>query len=168
MPPTQADYVITDATPDDIPELLSLQRKNLTINGGSLSVEFPAEWFERSLQDMPIVIARRDGVLAGYLVASSRSATQNQKLIEAKFRAYTGSADAYNSGPLCIAATERGRGLALLMMDAQRARLAGREGVAFIRRDNAASRSVHAKGGYREVAEFSHAGIEYLAVARPG
>jgi L-amino acid N-acyltransferase YncA len=43
--------------------------------------------------------------------------------------------------------------------------LAGREGIAFIRRDNAASRAVHARYGFREVAQFSHAGVDYLVVS---
>jgi L-amino acid N-acyltransferase YncA len=42
----------------------------------------------------------------------------------------------------------------------------GREGVAFIRRDNAASRAAHSKSGFREVAEFSYAGTDYLVAAR--
>jgi L-amino acid N-acyltransferase YncA len=46
--------------------------------------------------------------------------------------------------------------------------LPGREGIAFIRRDNATSRAVHAKYGFREVAEFSHAGVEYLVVSYSG
>jgi len=44
--------------------------------------------------------------------------------------------------------------------------LPGREGVAFIRRDNAASRAAHSKSGFREVAEFSYAGVDYLVAAR--
>ena len=36
----------------------------------------------------------------------------------------------------------------------QRSLLPGREGVAFIRRDNAASRAAHRKHGFLEVAEF--------------
>ena len=71
----------------------------------------------------------------------------------------------YNSGPLCIAATERGQGLAAKLFEKQRLLLPGREGVAFIRRDNAASRAAHRKHGFLEVAEFSHADVEYLVAA---
>jgi hypothetical protein len=83
-------------------------------------------------------------------------------LPEAKFRAYPGTPDAYNSGPLCVSRSERGRGLAELLFRAARKCLPEREGVAFIRRDNSASRAVHAKNGFREVAGFSHDGIDYL------
>ena len=52
------------------------------------------------------------------------------------------------------------------LFDKQRSLLPGREGVAFIRRDNAPSRAAHVKYGFREVAEFSCAGVDYLVAAR--
>jgi L-amino acid N-acyltransferase YncA len=61
-----------------------------------------------------------------------------------------------------------GRGLALLLMEAQRRHLPSREGVAFVRSDNAASRAMHARAGYLEVTTFTHAGIGYVVVARKG
>jgi L-amino acid N-acyltransferase YncA len=159
------EYLVSVARVEDIPDILALQSENQVSKGGSLSVEFSAQWFERAMKDMPIVIARRDGRLAGYLVSSSQAATQHLALPRAKYHAYPAGRQAYNSGPLCIAASERGRGLASQLFDAQRSLLRGREGVAFIRRDNAASRAVHARFGFREVAEFSHAGVEYLVVS---
>ncbi len=166
--PRAAGYDIRVATPSDIPEILALQEANLVRNGGSLSVAFPAAWFEMVMGEMPVVIARRCGALVAYLVASSREQARGQPLTEAKFAAYPGAEDAYNAGPLCVAAGERGRGLALLLMQAQRSHLPGREGVAFVRFDNAASRATHAKAGYREVATFTHAGVAYVVVARGG
>lgn len=162
-------YEISLAKLADVPEIVALQRDNLVTNGGLLSVEFPAAWFERVVSEMPIMVARRDRRLAGYIVASTREDTREQSLIEAKFRAYpAAAADAYNSGPLCVARGERGNGLAQLLMDAQRRALPGREAIAFVRQDNAASRAVHAKAGYREVSEFVHDGIPYITVARAG
>jgi L-amino acid N-acyltransferase YncA len=160
-------YVISVATLEDISDIVALQSQNHVSRGGALSVEFPARWFERAIEDMPIVIARRQGRLVGYLVSSSQAAIQDHPLPQAKFRAYPASPGAYNSGPLCIAASERGRGLVSSLFAEQRALLQGREGVAFIRQDNAASRAVHARYGFREVAEFSHAGVEYLVVSYP-
>jgi len=171
MPPEsmhEPAYDVRVAIPSDVPDIVALQEANLVGNGGSLSVAFPAAWFEMVVREMPVVIARRGGALVGYLVASSRAHAQGQPLTEAKFAAYRGAEDAYNSGPLCIAEGERGCGLAAALMDAQRRRLPGREGVAFIRLDNAGSRATHAKAGYREVATFTHAGVAYVAVARPG
>jgi L-amino acid N-acyltransferase YncA len=161
-------YLISAATAEDIPDILALQAENQISRGGVLSVEFPVQWFERAVKDLPIVIARREGRLVGYLVSSSQAATQHLALPQAKYHAYPAGPEAYNSGPLCIAADERGRGLVSELFCAQRSLLRGREGVAFIRRDNAASRAVHAKYGFQEVAEFSHAGVEYLVVSYSG
>jgi L-amino acid N-acyltransferase YncA len=165
MSEQDAVYNISVARPDDIPELLALQAENQIGRGGALSIEFPVAWYEHVVRDMPVVIARRDGRLAGFLVSSSPSATEHLALVQAKFAAYPAAPGAYNSGPLCVAASERGRGLAVKLFDAQRRLLTGREGVAFIRRDNSVSRAAHVKHGFREVAEFSYSGVEYLVAA---
>jgi len=62
----------------------------------------------------------------------------------------------------------RGRGLAAAMFAALRERLPGREGVLFIRRDNAASLRAHARMGMREVAGFAHGGAEMAVLAYVG
>jgi L-amino acid N-acyltransferase YncA len=162
---TCPDYVLSVATDEDVPEILALQAANQISRGGALSVEFSAEWFARAVKDMPVVVARRDGLLVGYLISSSQAATAHLPLNQAKFGAYPATPDAYNSGPLCIAAGERGRGLVSKLFEAQRSHLGDREGVAFVRQDNAVSRAVHAKHGFREVATFSHGGAAYVVVA---
>jgi L-amino acid N-acyltransferase YncA len=161
-------HFVSVASSQDITDILALQSENQLSRGGALSVEFPAQWFENVMKDMPIIIARRRGQLVGYLVSSSQASTKPLALNQAKYRAYPAGPAAYNSGPLCIVASERGRGLASRLFDAQRSLLRGREGVAFIRRDNAASRAVHARCGFREVAEFAHAGTEYLVASHRG
>jgi L-amino acid N-acyltransferase YncA len=161
----EAAYIVSTATTHDIPEILALQSENQISRGGALSVEFPARWFEAAIMDLPIVVAKRDGRLVGFLVSSSLAATQHLPLPLAKQRAYPAGPGAYNSGPLCIAASERGRGLVAKLFETQRSLLQGREGVAFIRRDNAASRAVHARYGFQEVAEFFHADVDYLVVS---
>ncbi len=161
-------HFVSVASSQDITDILALQSENQLSRGGALSVEFPGQWFENVMKDMPIIIARRRGQLVGYLVSSSQASTKHLALNQAKYRAYPAGPEAYNSGPLCIAASERGRGLASRLFDTQRSLLRGREGVAFIRRDNAASRAVHARYGFREVAEFAHAGTEYLVASYRG
>ena len=136
----QDDYVIGPASRDDIPALLELQNANQVGTGAALSVQFSSEWFERSMDEMPIIVAKRDGVLVGYLV----------------------SPEAYNSGPLCVAASERGRGLAPRLFHAMRAQLPGREAVTFIRRDNSSSRTLHRKLAFREIATFTYSSVDYL------
>ena len=104
----ESTYLISVATPDDIPEILALQSENQISRGGALSVEFPAQWFEAAIKDLPIVVARRDGRLVGYLVSSSQTSTQHLPLPQAKQRAYPAGPGAYNSGPLCIARKRAG------------------------------------------------------------
>ena len=103
-------YDIRAATADDIPALLALQAENQISRGGALSIEFPATWFADVICDMPIVTAWREHRLVGFLVSSPKGATQHLPLGQAKFSAYPAEPNAYNSGPLCIAATERGQG----------------------------------------------------------
>jgi L-amino acid N-acyltransferase YncA len=162
---TISDCEIALATSDDIPGIVALQSLNLRSSGGALSIEFSSDWFERVLSEMPIIVARRQGRIVGYLVSSSLSAATNMPIIQAKLRAYPGSSNAYNHGPVCIAEEERNRGLMFAMFKELRQRLTGREGIAFVRRDNAASLSVHAKLGMRQAAEFTHNGVAYVVLA---
>lgn len=162
---TASDCEIALARVDDIPGIVDLQGANLIKNGGFLSIEFSNDWFERVLSEMPIIVARKHGRVVGYLVSSPLSVAANAPLIQAKLRAYPGSIDPYNHGPVCIAQEERNQGLIGQMFEALRMRLKGREGIAFVRRDNAASLSAHAKLGMRQVAEFEHGGVAYVAVA---
>ena len=54
------------------------------------------------------------------------------------------------------------------MFSALRQLLPGREGIAFIRRDNAASLRAHRRMGMREVAEFDHDGAAHVVIAYVG
>jgi GNAT superfamily N-acetyltransferase len=67
-----------------------------------------------------------------------------------------------------VAEEARGLGLAAAIFAALRARLPRREGVLFIRRDNAASVRAHARMGIREVAGFAHGGAEMAVLAYVG
>jgi L-amino acid N-acyltransferase YncA len=162
---TVSDCEIALASVDDIPGIVALQNVNLHGAGGSLSIRFSNEWFERVLSEMPIIVARRNGRVVGYLVSSPLSVATSSPLIQAKLRAYSGTQNPYNHGPVCIAAEERNRGLIAAMFEELRKRLRGREGIAFVRRDNAASLAAHAKLGMRQVAEFIHDGVDYVVVA---
>ncbi len=162
---TAPDYEIALATVDDIPGIVELQGLNLLNNGGFLSIKFSNDWFERVLSEMPIIVARKNGGIVGYLVSSPLSVAAGAPIIQAKLRAYPGSINPYNHGPVCIAKEERNQGLISRMFVALRERLKGREGIAFVRRDNAASLAAHAKLGMRQVAEFTHDGVAYVVVA---
>lgn len=165
---TDSDVEISSATRDDVPAIVDLQNRNLRSRGGALSVPFSREWFEAAISDLPIIAARRGGQLVGYLVSSSLTAQAHDPIIQAMLKAYRGSPGAYNYGPICVAESERGRGVAAAMFQALRARLPGREGVTFIRRENTVSLQVHAKLGMREVAEFTQGDVAFVIVVYRG
>ena len=156
------------ATPDDVSGILDLQARNLSNRGGSLSVAFSRDWFETAVADAQVIVARRNGRAVGYLVFCTFAAQAHVPLVQAMLKVYPGTPNAYNYGPICVAESERGRGLAGAMFAALRARLPGREGVAFIRRDNTASLLAHRKMGMQEVAEFTHGGVVFVVVAYGG
>ncbi len=53
-----AKYETGLATSDDIPAIVAMQEVNLHENGGGLSVRQTADWFKRTMSQMPIVVAR--------------------------------------------------------------------------------------------------------------
>ena len=108
---TASDCEIALATVDDIPGIVELQGLNLLSNGGFLSIKFSNDWFERVLSEMPIIIARKKNRIVGYLVSSPVSVAAHAPIIQAKLRAYPGSGNPYNHGPVCIAKDERNQGL---------------------------------------------------------
>ena len=108
-------YIVPEialATRGDIVGILDLQEQNLLGRGGLLSVRLPGAFIEAALDDLPQIVARRDGKIVAYLLAGSRSVHAQTPIIKAMFRAYSGSHDAYIYGPICVAESERGHGLA--------------------------------------------------------
>ena len=159
---------IAHATPADIDGILELQEANQPEHGGTLSARLPRAWLETALDDLPIIVTRRGGRVVGYLVAASCEAVATVPVIAAMLRAYPGADDAYVYGPVCVAAELRGQRLAAAMFAALRAALPAREGVLFIRTDNAASLRAHARMGMRKVAAFSHDGADLHVLAYTG
>jgi L-amino acid N-acyltransferase YncA len=162
------DYEIDLARKDDIDAVLDLQERNLAYQGGTLSARLSQAWFETAIATMPVIVARRAGQVVGYLVSSPLAAYAEIPVMQAMFQAYRGASDAYVYGPICVEATERGRGLAAAMFAALRARLPGREGVLFIRRDNEASLRAHTKLGMSEAAEFKHKDRDFAVLSYVG
>ncbi len=160
--------LIRRATPDDVDGILALQNANLPDRGGTLSAAFSADWFVDTIADMPVIVAVRDEGIVGFLVSANISPHAHVPIVQALRRAYAGTAHSYLYGPICAAAGERGRGLAARMFAALRRQLPGREGILFIRRDNAASLRAHAKMGMAEVAGFEHAGTAHAVLSYRG
>ena len=159
------EYHIGLAMPADIPGIMALQEVNLVENGGSLSVRLGAEWYERSMRKMPLVVARRDGHVVGYVVATSLEAQMHIPIVQAMAARFPPPTNCFVQGPVCVAASERGKGLIGLMFADMRARLPGRIAVTFIRSDNEASLRAHEKAGICLVGEFEYDGARYSAVA---
>ena len=163
-----ANYEIDLARKDDIDAVLDLKERNLAHRGGTLSARFSQAWFETAIAAMPVIVARRAGQVVGYLVSSPLAAYAEVPVVQAMLRAYRGASDAYVYGPICVEETERGRGVAGAMFAVLRARLPGREGVLFIRRDNEASLRAHTKMGMSEVAEFKHNDKDFAVLSYVG
>jgi L-amino acid N-acyltransferase YncA len=159
------DYEIALATSVDIAGILELQEQNLSRRGGMLSVALSQEWFEKTLNEMAVIVARNEGRVVGFLVSSLFAAFANVPVVEAMLHVYPGGDGAYIYGPICVAYSERGRGLAARMFAALRMQLPDREGILFIRRDNAASLKAHLKMGMQEVGEFTHHDIVHAVLA---
>jgi predicted GNAT superfamily acetyltransferase len=138
----------------DIDRILELQAADQPERGGTLSGSLPRERIAAMIRDMPTVVARRGGRVVGYLMASSKAMNGDVPIVRAMLDSYPGAPDAYVYGPIVVAAEERGSGVARAMFDELRRRLPGREGILFIRRDNAPSQRAHARMGMRKAACF--------------
>lgn len=165
---TTAGIQIGLAAADDIAGILDLQEQNLRKNGGALSVPLSRAWLTAAIGKMPIVVAHRGGRIVGYVVSSSLADQSSDPILDGMLNAYPGAPGSYVYGPICVAESERGHGVARAMFEELCARLPGREGFTFIRADNTVSRRVHAGMGMREAAEFVVDGVGYVVVAYVG
>jgi hypothetical protein len=154
--------------PGDIDAALALQEANQVGQGGTLSAGVPRTFFEAAMDGMPVIVARRDGRVVGFLESAPKQPLPAAPIVRAMLDTWPGTEDADTYGPVCVAAEERGRGLAAAMFGALRALLPGREGVLFIRSDNAASIRARAKMGIRQVATFPYNGTVMLVLSYIG
>src|SRR5215218_1673553 len=109
---TTADTQIGLATADDIAGILDLQERNLRKNGGALSVPMSPEWLHAAIGGMPIIVARRGGRVVGYAVSSTLAEQSADPILDAMLQAHPGSPGSYVYGPICVAGSERGKGVA--------------------------------------------------------
>lgn len=146
--------LITRASEAELDAIVKLQAANQPERGGTLSGSLPQSRITEMMREMPLIVARQDNRITGYLMTSTRTMNADVPIVSAMFDAYQGTADAYLYGPICVAAEQRGKGLAQSMFLELRRLMPAREGVLFIRRDNIASLRAHAKMGMNEVASF--------------
>ncbi len=161
-------YAIALASDADIAGILDLQQRNLASHGGTLSVPFSLQFFKTAVANKQVLVARKTGAVVGYLVFSAFGAQAHVPVVQAMLEVYPGSPGAYNYGPICVAESERGRGLAGAMFANLQAHQPGREGIAFIRCDNVASVQAHTRMGMQQVGAFSHDGISFVIMAYGG
>lgn len=165
---TESIETIGKATEADLDGILELQAANQIARGGMLSSELPRPRIVAMMQGMPLIVARRDGRVVGFLMTTNRAMNAELPVIRAMFSAYPGTADAYVYGPICVDPAERGKGLAAAMFSALRRLEPGREGVLFIRIDNEASLRAHRHMGMDEVARFTLDGADFAVFAYVG
>jgi predicted GNAT superfamily acetyltransferase len=156
------------ATESDLDGIIELQAANQPDQGGTLSASLPRSRIAQMMRAMPLIVARGEGRVAGFLMTSTREMNADVPIIRAMLAAYPGASDAYVYGPICVSAEQRGRGLAQAMFAELQRLLPAREGILFIRCDNQASLRAHARMGMREVAGFVFDGIDYVALSYIG
>ena len=165
---TRLEADIGQASEADLDGIVELQAANQADRGGSLSASLPRVRIAEMRLEMPLIVARRGGRIVGFLMTGTRAMTADVPIIGAMLAAYAGAPDAYVYGPICVAAEERGKGLAQAMFSELRRLAPAREGILFIRRDNAASLRAHEKMGMREVAGFLYGGTEFAVLSYIG
>jgi predicted N-acetyltransferase YhbS len=151
------------ATPEDIQAILAVQEENQPEHGGLLSVRMSKEWFENALSENSIIVARDQGLAIGYIVSTSIAAQAHIPIVATMLRACP-SKDAYIHGPVCVASSHRNRGLAKALFREQCKHRHAQKALTFIRQDNEISRRAHASMGMREIAEFDHNKVRYIAL----
>src|SRR5664279_999781 len=157
-------YEISLATPDDIPGILAVQEPNLPDSGGSLSVRQTADWFKHAVLEKSVVVGRRDGKVVGYVLGTSLAAKAHVTIIQTMLRAFPAPRDCYLYGPVCVAETERGKGLAAALFEVLQTHMGGRPAMTFVRADNAPSLRAHRKMGMRELGTFMSKGVPHIAL----
>jgi hypothetical protein len=158
------DYDISLATPSDIPGILAVQEPNLPDSGGTLSVRLTPDWFQGAILEKSVIVGRRDSKVVGYVVGSSLAAYAQVPIVQAMLRTFPPAPGCYLYGPICVAKTERGNGLASAMFGELRTRLSGRPAMLFIRADNGPSLQAHRKMGMQQLGTFTDCDVLYIAL----
>ncbi len=159
---------IGTAAERDIEGILALQDANQPERGGALSARLSRAQLEAMLADLPLLVARRGEVIVGYLLAASGTTVAEVPIVRAMLAAYPGTPGAYVYGPIVVAETERGHGLAQKLFESLKMRLPGREGILFIRADNSASLRAHRKMGVVPRGTFRHNERDFVVLSYEG
>jgi ribosomal protein S18 acetylase RimI-like enzyme len=159
-----ANYEISLGRISDILGILALQEINLLERGGSLSVRQTADWFRQAIVEKSLVVGRQHQKVVGYVLGTSLAAKTHVMIIQTMLRDFPPPPDCYLYGPVCIAETERGKGLAGALFEELQRHMAGRPAMTFVRADNIASRRAHRKMGMSELGTFVHEDVPHIAL----
>ena len=177
---------IGSAGPDDYAGILALQSANYVGNlsarereGGFLSAELSTADLAAMAEDLGVVVARENKRIVGYLCAHRTDLSPLPPVVEAMLRCartalFAGrplaGARLFVYGPVCVARSHRGCGLARKLLGALQARVAaGYEfGCTLVAAANPHSLRVHVDGlGMQDAAQFEHAGRTYHLLVFP-
>ena len=159
-----SDYAISLAAPDDIFGILALQEPNLPDSGGSLSLRLTEDWFKQAVADKSVVVGRRTDKVVGYVLGTSLAAKAHVPIIQAMLRTFPPPPNCYLYGPVCVAETERGKGLAGAMFKELPTQMNGRPAMTFVIADNDSSLRAHDKMGMQRLGTFVNGTVTYVAL----
>ena len=128
-----ANYEISLGRAEDIPGILVLQETNLAERGGGLAVRQTADWFRHAIFEKSLVVGRHEQKVVGYVLGTSFAAKAHVMIIQTMLRVFPPPPDCYLYGPVCVAETERGKGLAGALFEVLQTHMAGRPAMTFIR-----------------------------------
>jgi RimJ/RimL family protein N-acetyltransferase len=115
------------------------------------------------------MVCRRNGEVVGYVLGTSLAVKAHIPIVQAMLRVFPPPPDCYLYGPVCIAESERRKGLAGAMFKELQAHMGSRPAMTFIRADNASSRQAHRKMGMNELGTFmTGGGVAYVAFSYKG
>lgn len=156
------------ATIADIAGIIKLQSANQTSQGGTLSGELNQSQIVEMMKDMPQIVAYLNSEIVGFILTTSQAVHSNRNvpIVNAMFASYSGiNTDSYIYGPVCVNETHRGKGVAQQMFKELLHQEPNREGILFIKSDNASSLRAHEKMGIKKVGNLNFNNAEFAVCA---
>jgi GNAT superfamily N-acetyltransferase len=163
-----SDYDISLGRAEDIPGILVLQEANLAERGGGLAVRQTADWYRNAIREKSLVVGRYDSKVVGYVLGTSLAAKAHVMIVQTMLRSFPPPPDCYLYGTVCVAKTQRGKGLAGALFQVLQTHMAGRPAMTFIRADNMLSLRAHRKMGMSELGAFVTDDVSYIALSYNG
>ena len=157
--------IIRTATLEDAKDISALLVANSAEQGGQLHGDWSIGVVTKWIKSEALTLIATDGLtLLGVLFTSEKAYAATPPVI-AMLKAWPGDPTAYVYGPVCVGETARGRGVLAALYRELTARLAGHEGILFIKRSNTRSLQAHIRLKMREVSSFVLDGEEFIVLS---